>query len=187
QTPGRTAPRRRHRGHRERRGHRGRRGAGRAGRRAEPRRPGVLRPGRGPGQPPRSPPPHPRMDHPSRGPTDPHTGTGNPRLHTPAHRDRRPPDRGRTGRLTPGRNRARLRTDAEKPMSTLITIIGVFWLIVGLLGPGGWPALAAGALLLWAGLLLSPTCEQMRRNPMNTLLTPDQDTVHADTVHAIIH
>src|SRR5690625_7634966 len=26
----------------------------------------------------------------------------------------------------------------------------------------------------------------MRRNPMNTLLTPDQDTVHADTVHAII-
>lgn len=39
-------------------------------------------------------------------------------------------------------------------MSTLITIIGVFWLVVGLLGPGGWPALAAGALLLWAGLLL---------------------------------
>ena len=39
-------------------------------------------------------------------------------------------------------------------MSTLITIIGVFWLVVGLLGPGGLPALIAGALLLWGGLIL---------------------------------
>lgn len=35
-----------------------------------------------------------------------------------------------------------------------LTLVGLFWLVVGLLGPGGWVALIAGALLLWAGLLL---------------------------------
>lgn len=36
----------------------------------------------------------------------------------------------------------------------ILTCVGVFWLVVGLLGPGGLPALIAGALLLWGGLLL---------------------------------
>ena len=39
-------------------------------------------------------------------------------------------------------------------LKPILICMGVFWLVVGLLGPGGWPALAAGALLLWAGLLL---------------------------------
>lgn len=32
--------------------------------------------------------------------------------------------------------------------------VGVFWIVVGLLGPGGWIAVVAGALLLWAGMAL---------------------------------
>ena len=39
-------------------------------------------------------------------------------------------------------------------LKTTLTCVGVFWLIVGLLGPGGWVALVAGALLLWGGLIL---------------------------------
>ena len=38
-------------------------------------------------------------------------------------------------------------------LKTILTCVGVFWLVVGI-GPGGWPALIAGALLLWYGLLL---------------------------------
>jgi hypothetical protein len=39
-------------------------------------------------------------------------------------------------------------------LKTILTCMGVFWLVVGLLGPGGLPALIAGALLLWGGLIL---------------------------------
>lgn len=39
-------------------------------------------------------------------------------------------------------------------LKMILTCMGVFWLVVGLLGPGGLPALAAGALLLWGGLIL---------------------------------
>lgn len=39
-------------------------------------------------------------------------------------------------------------------LKTTLTCVGVFWIIAGLLGPGGLPALVAGALLLWGGLIL---------------------------------
>ena len=39
-------------------------------------------------------------------------------------------------------------------LRTLLCALGVFWIAVGLLGPGGWIAVFAGAVLLWAGLAL---------------------------------